>query len=305
MYLQFVITEKHAVTTPEWEEIYYNAFMPWKGLDDISCTIRVYAPKGDEQKVEEGEDFQDGLAGYMELYNPLNEYGIDAPMLWVFIREGTGLFEGIDKMFTNSRIFNEHVCLQIDFSAEAAKYIRNAMSPGDKLSPEQWMGKHFPISGSELTLNLSHPYGGEKPVDFKKQREATSLSAWEISGYVWSILVGAFTIAVGFFLFSIATTPYENAVLAILVLIYSAMVYRASGMGMVLIAFGNDFAELFRLLHRPGYEGDNWKDRRYEGMKTQKKALINMYINGGSCFFLWIIAIWKLLGSILGVEGGK
>ena len=243
--------------------------------------------------------------GYVELVNNPYDYDhdfdIDIPMLWVWINKDLKLFKGIDNMFTDSRIFNGHVHLEVYLSDEAGTWVKEVFNTGDKLDPEQWVKKHFPINGGELTLSVSHPYREEEPLDFKKQREATALSVWEISGYIWSALVGTFTVVVGLFLFSIATTPFENVVLAILVLIYSSIVFRASGAGLVLVAFGNEFSELFHLLHRSGYEGDTWQDSRYKGMKAQKKALINMYMNVGSCFFLWAIAVWKLLSSVWGL----
>jgi hypothetical protein len=59
--LGLILTEKHIVVTPESEIVYYDGFMPWKGLDDISCRLRAYKPKHKKENLEEKENLQDGL----------------------------------------------------------------------------------------------------------------------------------------------------------------------------------------------------------------------------------------------------
>lgn len=125
----------------------------------------------------------------------------------------------------------------------------------------------------------------------------------KIWGYFWRVVVNLITLFVVINIFDIASTNFEIAIFAILILIYQSIASFASSWGLFQMHFGEALQkELDAIKGKLGinlYDDDYTEEYKndLEKEKKEKKdnTMIKFYINVGFQFIIYIFVLYKLI----------
>lgn len=138
----FGILEKHNLKSfgsIRTERFSYRGFIPISGLDKICVGLNPM-----ESSVEEYQDY----IGYIEILNGTDDDMSPLPLMRVFVKEDSGIFESVNQMLIESKIFNSKMFLNLFIYFDRRELLTD--NP-----PEEMLNKKLPIKRIEISQTLS------------------------------------------------------------------------------------------------------------------------------------------------------
>jgi hypothetical protein len=251
----------------------YIGFIPYEGLDLVPF----------EMHTEDDMDAHPTHIGYVQI--------VDGPpyaSIYACVKRRAPFVSVFNEMITQSGIFRGKMGLH--FEIDGLQGVREDQLPGRQL----------PIKSVSI-----HPQaiscGGkwfEERASRLPVKKSKGVSLRTKASYAWLVLTNIFKILLVIYLFRLASTPFETALLAGLVLIFADIrLSKATGLEMF-IKGQEQFKYLLRLLHDPALYQDETREAFNEDEKTTGELRIKQTIDAISLSVLSLIALWKIASTI-------
>jgi hypothetical protein len=289
--IPFAITTKETSASfgsdaSEWFS--YGGFIPHEGLDDVYFAITSSDSVEDEYR---------GYLGYIEVLNGSidKHWQVDdfreknVPMIRGFIRKGSFFFETVNKMLTESKIFNSKISATLDI--DDLQHFQSLQA--EELLGQKLLIKSISIDGSVFCPAWDHLREAKRDKFPPKNTIRSYLS------YAWEVLINAVIVFVAFYLFTLTSTSFEIVLLAVLVLLYAEVRYSKIASMTFFLKGEEQYIHLLQVLDDPLLKGEDMHDTFSENEKLLKKEKTKMFIVAFFLGILCLLAFWKILNSVL------
>ncbi len=146
---------------------------------------------------------------------------------------------------------------------------------------------------------------GPQRADKKRKRDLW-LSGASLAGYAWEALCGIARLGIVFGIFTVTATKFEVVVAALLTMIYFAIysVSSAYDLRFEANAFKSGMTDKrLRVLLKEEQTTDDRDIECQEQVQTAKvltRSVVRFWIRGGFLALVWLVALFKLISTILG-----
>jgi hypothetical protein len=182
------------------------------------------------------------------------------------------------------------VRLRLDLVFEAGWILQADQLPGRRL-----LIKSVTVSPQGITCGEKW---FEERVSRLPHKKTKGMSLSKKASYAWLVLTNILKILLVLYLFRLAATPFETALLAGLILIF-VDIRLSKVTGLELFIKGQEqFRYLLRLLHDPAFYQEETREILDDDEKATLELRIKTGIDGVSLGVMSLIALWKIASTI-------